>query len=160
MDSKKLLTRGLQKGFGGNTVRKKTTRGPFKVDSGHYETKNGGIYHDEWMADRVGGGQELVLTNGKSYTRVYAGGTISAKALGSLGLTVKDVMVFLKKQILDNGDKIRLWADFKPKPQGDWRYEYIIIDKEKDILVTAGKESIFYKGKLVFVHSFVLSPVE
>ena len=159
MSVKKLLTKGLQKGFGGGTVKKTVGRGGFELDSSHYEADSG-VYHDEWLADRVGGGQELVEVGGKRFTRVYAGGTVSEDALKDLGLTIKDIILFLKKQIIDNGDNIRLYTDFEPEAEGDWRYEYKIIDREKNIPATTGKESILYKEELVFVHYFILSPVE
>ena len=133
MDKKTLLTKGLQKGFGGKTTKEKVQRGSFELESSHYETRDGDIYHDEWMADRVGGGQELVEVNGKRYTRVYGGGTVSEETLESLGLTKKEVMGFLKEQITVNGDKIRLHEDFEPEPEGDWRYEYKIVDREDGI---------------------------
>ena len=160
MDNKELLTKGLQEGFGGGTVRKGVDRGGFKVESSHYETEDGDAYHDEWLANRVGGGQELIEIDGNRFTRVYAGGTISEEALKDLGLTKKDVVGFLKKQILENGENLRLCDDFLPEAEEDWRYEYKIIDKEDDIPVTMGKESIYFKEELVFVHNFVLSPVE
>jgi len=160
MDKKTLLAKGLQKGFAGNTTRKTVERGPFNLESGHYEDKNGNVYHDEWMADRVGGGQEIVEVDGERFTRVYAGGTVSEETLKSLGLTKKEVIGFLKEQITANGNRIRLYEDFGPESEGDWKYEYEILDKEDDIPVTTGKESIFYQGKLVFVHVFALSPIE
>jgi len=160
MNDKNLLTKGLQEGFAGSTVRKGVKRGDFKLESSHYETEDGDIYHDEWMASRAGGGQELIEVDGKRFTRVYAGGTISKKALESLGLAEKDVIGFLIKQISDNGDKIRLYKDFLPESEGDWRYEYKIINSEEEIPVTTGKESVFYKEMMVFTHIFVLSPVE
>lgn len=160
MDNKELLTKGLQEGFGGETTRKSVDRGGFSVESSHYETKDGRVYHDEWLADRVGGGQELVEVDGKRFTRVYAGGTISEEALQDFGLTKKNVISFLKKNILENGDNIRFHADFEPEAEGDWQYKYKVIDREESIPVTAGKEYIYYKGKLVFVHHFVISSVE
>jgi len=160
MDDERLFTKGLQEGFGGGASRKGVRRGSFELESSRYETEKDDVYHDEWMAGRVGGGQELIEVGGKRFTRVYAGGTISEKSLESLGLTKKDVIGFLKKQILDNGDKIRLHTDFEPEAEEDWRYEYKVIDNEEGIPVTTGKESIFYKEELVFVHVFVLSPIE
>ncbi|MBU0572212.1 hypothetical protein KKH23_00905 [Patescibacteria group bacterium] len=160
MDKKEMLTRGLQEGFGGETTRKSVARGGFTLESSHYETKDGNTYHDEWMADRVGGGQELVEVDGKRFTRVYAGGTISEEALKDFGLTKKDVISFLKKNILENGDKIRLQGNFQPEAEGDWQYKYNVIDREESIPVTVGKEHIYYKGELVFVHNFIISPIE
>jgi hypothetical protein len=159
MDSKEMFTKGLQEGFGGKTARKSAVRGGFTLESSHYETKDG-VYHDEWLADRVGGGQELVEVDGKRFTRVYAGGTIYEETLQDLGLTKKNVISFLKKNILENGENIRLHNDFKPEAEGDWQYKYKVIDREDSIPITVGKESIYHKGELVFVHGFVISPVE
>ncbi|MFH1601526.1 MAG: hypothetical protein ABIB61_01060 [Candidatus Shapirobacteria bacterium] len=160
MNTEALLSKGLEEGFGGKTVRENVQRGPFELESSHYETEEGNVYHDEWLANRVGGGQEIVEVDGKRFTRVYAGGTVSEEILESLGLTKKEVIAFLKGQITKNGDEIRLYEDFGPESEGDWQYEYQIMDREDDIPVTTGKESIFYQGELVFVHVFALSPIE
>ena len=160
MENKTLLTKGLQEGFGGETARKGVKRGGFELESSHLETEDGSVYHDEWLADRVGGGQELTDVNGNKFTRVYAGGTIAVNVLQELGLTKKDVIGFLKKQIKENGENIRLYDNFEPEAEEKWRYEYKVIDREKEIPVTTGKESIFYNEKLVFVHVFALSPIE
>ncbi len=154
-----MLARGLQKGFGGGTVRLGVGRGGFDVESSHLEG-GGSVYHDEWVADRVGGGQELVQVGDRIYTRVYAGGTIAESELKRLGVTKKEVIAYLKSQILQNGDKIRLHKDFYPEPEGDWGYTYKIIDSEEGVPMTTGKECIYYKGQMVFTHIFLLCPVE
>ena len=159
MDYIKLLNKGLKEGYAGGTVKKGVNRGGFKLDSSHFESGSG-IYHDEWMAGRVGGGQEIVEVEGKVFTRVYAGGNISETKLKKLKISGKDVIGFLKKQMVENSDSIRLLKDILPDPDGDWQYKYEIIDSEGDIPVTTGKESIFYKNELVFVHILILSPVE
>jgi hypothetical protein len=160
MDIEKLLAKGLQKGFGGGTARKRAKRGGFELESSHYETDSGDVYHDEWLADRVGGGQELVRIGDEKYTRVYAGGTISEEELHGMGITKRDVIGFLKAQILENGEKIRLTTDFGPVEDGDWSYIYRIVDIESDIPLITGKESVHYKGQLTFIHHFLLCPVE
>ncbi|MFC1710347.1 hypothetical protein ACFL0F_01630 [Patescibacteria group bacterium] len=160
MEYEEVLTKGLQEGFAGETNRGKVDRGGFILEVSHYETDNGDIYHDEWIADRIGTGHEIVRVDGKIYTRVYGGGTVSEEKLKSLGLVKKDVIKFLKKQILENREEIRLHNDFLPEADGDWKYEYEVVDREDDIPVLASKESIYYKGDLVFVHDFVLTPVE
>ena len=153
-----LLTKGLQGGFAGGTVLKGINRGSFAIESSHAEIF-GGIYHDEWMASRAGGGQELVRIGNKIYTRVYAGGTIQEEELKRLGITEKEVTVFLKSQMIKNGDKIRLHSNFESE-EGDWKYKYQILEKEEKIPMTTGKETIYFKGELVFQHNFILSPVD
>ncbi|MBU0998399.1 hypothetical protein KJ570_02635 [Patescibacteria group bacterium] len=154
-----LLTKGLKKGFVGKTVIQNAKRGGFNLKSSHFEN-NGNIYHDEWFADRAGGGQEIVKVGKTTYTRVYAGGTIPLEKLKALGISLDNVMTFLKKQITENGEKTRLHTDFEPEPEGDWQYSYSVLDKDKEIPLTFGKEVIKYKDQLVFVHDFIISPID
>lgn len=154
------MAKGLQEGFGGGTEIQSTKRGGFDIKVSHYVDQEGNVYHDEWSADRAGGGQELIEVDGKQLTRVYAGGTISLERLEELGITKKEVMKYLKKQITENGNKTRLYDNFEPEEDGDWKYTYKIIDSEKGIPLTTGKESIFFKKNLVFVHDFIISPVD
>lgn len=155
----KLFSRGLKEGFAGGTVMKGVKRGGFSLKSSHFENEEG-IYHDEWYADRAGGGQEIVKSGGTVFTRVYAGGTIPLEELTKLGISKRDVMTFLKKQMTENGDSIRLHTDFEPEPEGDWQYSYKVLDSDQEIPLTLGKEIIRYKGKLVFIHDFIISPVD
>jgi len=155
----KLLTKGLKEGFAGGTVMQDVKRNSFNLKSSHFENKDN-VYHDEWFADRAGGGQEIVKVEDITFTRVYAGGTIPLEELKKLGISKGDVVVFLKKQITENGEKIRLHSDFETKPEGDWKYSYKIIDIDKEIPLTIGKETIKYKGQMVFVHYFIISPVD
>jgi hypothetical protein len=154
-----LLIKGLQGGFAGGTVMSNVNRGGIELKSNHFEIENG-VYRDEWIADRAGGGQEIVKVGETMYTRVYAGGTIPLEVLSKLEITKGDVMKFLKKQLLQNGEKTRLHTDFNPKAEGDWQYSYHVLDSDKEIPLTVGKEVIFYKGNLVFVHDFIISPVD
>lgn len=66
------LSLGLLKGFAGETKYETTKRANFSLQSSNLEM-DGKIYHDEWAADRTGGGQELVTVDSETYTRVYAG---------------------------------------------------------------------------------------
>lgn len=155
----RLFAAGLRAGFGGGTVMKAIDRGGFNLKLSHFES-GGGVYHDEWLADRAGGGQEIVGVGKTTFTRVYAGGTISLEELKKLGISKGDVMAFLGKQIMENGERIRLYSDFEPKPEGDWQYSYKVLETDGEIPLTLGKEVIKYKGQIVFVHDFIISPVD
>ena len=141
----KALTAGLLAGYGGQTKFVKTSRGSFEVSSSHFE--NGEVvYHDEWTN---GGGQEIVKVGVEMFTRVYAGGTINNNP---------EIIPKLIYFIQELKDKTRLFSD-SSLDSGDWTYEYKIVDSDKDIDVTTGKETIYFQGKPVFVHVFVLSPI-
>lgn len=155
----KLLIKGLKEGFAGGTTMQDVKRKCFNLKSSHYE-EGSNIYHDEWFADRAGGGQEIIKVKDITFTRVYAGGTIPTEDLKKLGISKGHVMIFLKKQITENGEKIRLYSDFETKPEGDWQYSYKVLNTNKEIPLTVGKEVIKYKDQLVFVHDFIISPVD
>lgn len=159
-----MLTLGLQKGFAGDTNMKKIERSGFLVTSSHYEalTENGVevVYHDEWAADQVGGGQELVRVGDQEFTRVYAGGTVSLEEMARLGITKQNVMRFLVTMIQQLGDATRLEQDCPPVADGEWQYQYVVKERLPEIRLSAGKEIISYKGEVVFVHWFLMSPVE
>jgi hypothetical protein len=154
-----LFARGLSATYGGNSVYKKGVRAGFPFESSDF-TENGNIYHDEWFADRAGGGQELIKVSGKIFTRVYAGGTISHKKLSKLGLTKAEVIEFLKRQMRENGDHIRLHQDFISDPEGDWLYEYKVIGTNPEIPLTTGRELIYYQKTIVFEQEFIICPVD
>lgn len=160
MTVEQLLSEGLKQGFAGGTAPQGVQRNGFILESSHFQSPDGGIYHDEWTADRIGGGQELVEKDGEKFTRVYAGGIIAEEELKAMGITKGDIMTYLKKQIIENGDNIRLYENFKSEPSDEWSYTYEVIDQEEGVPTTVGKEIIFYKGELVFVHHFILCPVE
>jgi len=155
----KLLIDGLKKGFAGKTTMQNIKRGSFDLKLSHFENDSN-VYHDEWFADRAGGGQEIVKVGEITYTRVYAGGTIPLEELKKLEISIKDIMVFLKKQITENGEKIRLHSDFEPEPEENWQYSYNVLDKDEKIPLTLGKEIIKYKDQIVFIHDFIISPVD
>ena len=100
----RLLARGLKEGFAGGTVMQSVKRGGFNLKSSHFESE-GGVYHDEWFAERAGGGQEIVNVGNTTFTRVYAGGTIPLEELKGLGISKRDVMAFLKKQMTENDER-------------------------------------------------------
>jgi len=159
MNTERMLVAGLQAGFAGDTDRWAVNRGGFDGESSRLDNGEE-IYHDEWFANRAGGGQELVRVGDKTYTRVYAGGAVSEERLSGLGTTRKEVISFLKKFILNYGDEIRLHSNFGPSAEGDWEYAYKILESQEDISMTTGKETIYYKDELVFQHNFILCPVD
>lgn len=152
------LAKGLVKGFAGYTDREQISRGDFDFETSHLE-EDGARYHDEWIADRVGGGQEVIEVDGEKFTRLYAGGTVSLEELKRLELTKKDVIKYLIEKIQQLGDKTRLLEECE-QDDGDWAYRYGLLDKESRIPVVVGKEVIEYKGEMVFVHDFLICPVE
>jgi hypothetical protein len=156
MSAHDLLTQGLQAGFGGNTQMSKVNRGGIELTASHHESELG-TYHDEWV---TGGGQELVRTqDGEAMTRTYVGNTIPPEKLEVLGLTEKDVMIFLKRIITENGNEIRFDTNFE-RTEGDWNYHYSVTNKIDDPFIINGIEEIFFKGQRVFVHTFGISKAE
>lgn len=151
------FAKGLLAGFAGNTTFKKIQRGEFSMLSSTYK-KDGVFYIDQWFPGHLGGGQEILEVDRKRFTRVYAGGTLEDKALSHLGITKDDVMAFLKKSLQALGVKTRFDepADLK---DGDWTYQYVVIDRDEVTGVVTGKETIVYMDKPVFVHLFVISSV-
>jgi len=158
-ETDKLFAKGLAAGFAGGTVIQGIERSGVSGKSSYLDT-DGGVYDDKWFADRAGGGQEIVKVDGVTYTRVYAGGTIPLVDLKLMRITKRDVMVFLKKQMVENGEKIRLGTNFEPEPEGDWRYVYKVLDTDPEIPLILGKETIEYKGIKVFVHNFIICPID
>ena len=140
------LTTGLVSGYGGNTKFEKTTRGSFEISSSHFK-KDGIVYRDEWTN---GGGQEIVSVEGEQFTRVYAG-----SAVENSPEVIPHLINFI--QILK--DKTRLFSDCE-LTEGDWQYQYKILDTEPNLNITVGKETIKYQNETVFVHCFVLSPIK
>ena len=153
-NSQDLLSKGLQKGFGGLTDKQTTNRGGFELTSSHYEDGDQ-IYHDEWVN---GGGSELVKSVENSMVRVYVGNVISQEKLEELGISEDDIMGLLKSIILEHADQIRLDKDFSITV-GDWHYDYRVTYKRKDPYIINGIEEIFYKNQSVFVHTFGMSPI-
>ena len=155
---KEVLSNGLDVGFAGGSERKQINRGGFSFETSHLEDGDS-RYHDEWLADRVGGGQEVIEVGDRKYTRLYAGGTIQLNELTKLGLTKKDVIKHLITKIQELGEKTRLLEDCEQLDR-EWGYRYGLLDKEESVPVFVGKETVEYKGVLVFVHDFLLCAIE
>ena len=149
------LTRGLVSGYGGETNFSTITRGSFPFKASHLE-ENGLTYHDEWLSASTGGGQELLKVRDQQFTRLYAGGVVQESTLTELGITEEDVIAFLKSTILEQQENTRLFKACKPEPANDWSYSYQILDREEALPITFGKETISYRDRVVFVHSFLL----
>lgn len=156
----KLLSDGLESGYGGNTEREIVQRGPFNIEASQLQTQDGKVYRDEWIADRTGGGQEIAQAGENTSTRLYGGGTVGLEQLTELGLTKKDVTKYLKRKIGELGEKTRLFDDCDINPDGDWQYNYKIMKNMEDIPLTVAMETISFKGKLIFAHAFILTTVE
>lgn len=153
---KKLLSAGLLS-FSADTY-KKGKRADFNVEISDVKNENG-KYHDEWAAHQNGGGQELVETSdGKIWTRVYAGGSLDVKNLSALGITSEDVSNKIKFYLGKMGKESRFDEDKKSK-DGDWEYLYTVFENSEEIPVIFGREEIKYNGKLVFIHFIINSPV-
>lgn len=156
-----LLTDGLIEGYAGKGSVNRITRAGFEGKTSHHPINNG-IYHDEWFTPSyLGGGQELGRVDDEAITRLYGGGTPNPEYLNSLGITVKDVGNYLKRKILELGNKTRLFIDCHPKPDGDWQYIYSILQKDPHIPIFLASESIIYqKIHRVHWHPFIISPIK
>lgn len=150
------LTQGLLAGYGGKSQFTSVNRGSFDLKSSHLQ-QDDIVYHDEWTNN---GGQELVKVKEELFTRVYAGGEVNSEILQSLNISDTDVTNNLKSRIAELGDKTRLFSNCKAETINNWDYEYKIIDNNNEVSVTTGKETISFKGQIVFIHVFVLSPIK
>ncbi len=157
-DVEKLLTYGLLAGYAGKTALEKVVRGGFTLDASHF-SNSGGKYHDEWIASRTGGGQEIVEMERQHFTRVYAGGTIGLNKLQELGIAKKDVTGYLKQKLQELAEKTRLYEECHPSVDGEWKYDYKILSKNEEVPLTVSEEQITYTGTVVFVHVFLLCPI-
>lgn len=157
----KLLSDGLSSGYAGKNWSK-VTRDIFAGESSHFNSPDGGVYHDEWFVGKhLGGGQELVKIAEEGFTRLYAGGTPDPEILEKLGITTKDVGNYLIKKVKELGDRTRLFSDCIPEPEGDWQYSYKVLRHNQDsIPVTVSVEQIQYKGIPVHLHPFIISPIK
>ena len=157
--SKAVLAKGLLEGYVGKSIRGSVIRAGFNLETSDYQGSEG-KYHDEWVADFNGGGQELTeASNGEKATRVYAGGTLSANELQKLGLTKKDVIGKLVFFVNELQDGTRLDRDAE-RVEGAWKYTYKVLKSVKEIPVDVGAEEIRYNESLVFVHYHIISPVK
>lgn len=155
----KWLTTGLTSNFSGKLKVQVVHRVNFQLNAVH-SYLDGISYHDEWIGERTGGGQEIVKVGDEVFTRLYAGGTVDDEQLKQLGITHEEVTTFLADTLLSLQDKTRLFESCKPKPVEDWQYAYKVVAGEESLAVTTGKETITYKGQLVFVHTFMMCAVK
>ncbi len=157
----KLLTDGLAEGYGGLKKPEKIKRSYFRGKSNYYNSPEGGHYHDEWFADDNGGGQELTEIDGEKFTRLYGGGVIPVEELQKLGLTTKNVLSKLSVSINTLRNRTRLHTPSQLKfMDGLWLYTYSILKQSEEVPLTVGYESIEYKGREVFAHAHILSPIK
>ena len=152
------ITAGLLAGYGGKTKFASTQRGVFELKSSEF-LESGIEYIDQWLPKDAGGGQELVRVDGEEFTRLYAGGLVKAEKLAELEISEKEVIGHLIKRISALGVKTRLFNNCQPEIQGDWEYDYRLVESENGVGVSIGKETIKYKNNLVFVHYFLLCGV-
>jgi len=151
------LTSGLLAGYAGKTDFKGIFRGGFEMKQSHF-TDNEITYHDEWLPNRTGGGQEFVEIGGQKFTRLYAGGLVNEQSLQELGIDENEVISTLINQIKLAGDKTRLDADYESTDE-NWKYCYKVKKQIDEVGLLVGREKIKYQGKLVFIHYFLLSPI-
>lgn len=142
-DLEQLLGKGLEEGYAGTIKRQTVQRGQFPLEESTYISPEGGVYNDQWIADRTGGGQEIAQIGEEKTTRLYAGGTISIEELGKLGLTKKDVTSKLKKFIKESGGNSRLLTPYSSQDD-DWVYDYSLIRSLPEIPLNIGIEIIQY----------------
>ncbi|PJE62314.1 hypothetical protein COU88_05625 [Candidatus Roizmanbacteria bacterium CG10_big_fil_rev_8_21_14_0_10_39_6] len=154
-----LLTKGLAVGYAGTQKPKLVERVGFTGASNHFVSSNG-TYHDEWFADKNGGGQELVIAGKESATRLYGGGVSSTEELTQLGLTAGDVIQRLIVSVQQLGGKTRLHEPCSLELPDGWRYVYTILKKSEKVPLTIGYESILYNGREVFAHGHILSSIK
>ena len=154
-----LLTNGLVQGYAGKEIGN-VERSGVQGKVSHIEFPEG-VYHDEWFVPHhLGGGQELVQVGEDQFTRLYAGGTPDPKILEALGLTQKDVGRYLKRKIVELGDRTRLFVDCNLEADEEWQYDYKITSQNKEIPITTSLESITFKGNLVHIHAFIFCPLK
>lgn len=157
-----LLNQGLKEGYAGSTKRETTQRGPFQMEVSQYTSPSGGVYRDEWIADELGGGQEIVQIGDKKSTRLYGGGVAPKEILQVLGLNKKDITNKLKEFIRDSEGQTRLLQNYSSTKGEDWQYDYKIIYSldNQEIPINWAVETIIYRGNLVFAHGFIHSPIK
>lgn len=143
--------------FSGKSKFENIARGKFAMVSSVID--EGDVYYiDQWFPGHMGGGQEILETGDKRYTRVYAGGTVRDGILAPLGITKDDVMGFLKQSLLEAGGNTRFDAAYARK-DGEWNYQYVPGDIEQTTGMITGEEAVSYKNTPVFVHFFIISHV-
>jgi hypothetical protein len=156
-----VFSHGLSSGFAGQSHYEQVDRAGFIMTSIHSEDAAGNVYHDEYTGTVRAGGQELIRVGNKQETRVYVGGVIDEDKLNQLEISKENVIEFLKQVIKGHTNDIRYKTSTKSDiTSGDWSYSYVVIDRDDEIDCTISKEMIKYKGTVVFIHRFLISPIE
>jgi hypothetical protein len=155
---KEHLTRGLLSGFAGKSDFAELERGGFRFKTSDVSDENF-KYHDEWLDAKVGGGQELLQVGDLGFTRLYAGGVLNDAQLSVLGISESDISAFLKNALVALEQNTRLEKECTFSVD-NWDYRYEVVATAPIIGMIVGKESISFKQREVFVHYFLLCPVE
>lgn len=159
-NSEKILAKGLQDGYAGESKRSIVKRGPFTLTTTELVFPEfNGMYIDQWIAKRIGGGQEISQAKDEMATRVFAGGIVKPEIIKALGISEEDVLTYHKSTLSVLAGKTRLHENVTPDADGDWQYSYKIIKEYPELPLTIGIETISYKNTDVFVHVFLNSPI-
>lgn len=157
------LNIGLKASYAGKEKPRTATRRLFPINVYHFEDYKKGetiIYHDEYISGgQLGAGQEIVEINDERFTRTYLGGVSAPSTLKQLHVTSQEIYSFLKETIVEKIEETRLKENCYLQ-KGDWQYYYKIISNDIDPPTTCGKETIKYKGKIVFVHWVTLCQIK
>lgn len=158
MNLQKALSQGLKDGFGNNA-----TYGDVVDDNGlEFKTVDkllpGAVYSDRYANLKTTFGQEVVVAGDQTIFRIYAGRAIQ-ELLDELGIDENGIIAILQRVIRDFSDKIRLYEPYT-FTDGDWTYNYRVIDRDEAVGLVTGKETISYKGTVVFGHNFFIPIIE
>lgn len=153
------LTAGLLAGYAGKSEFSKISRSVFAMKQSHVEDGDV-IYHDEWLDAKTGGGQETIQVGNLRFTRLYAGGVVHEEVLKRIGITEEQVIAFLIETIQREKERTRLLQNCSPLSQNGWSYSYEVVGSVESISLTIGIERISINDTEVFVHAFLLCPVE
>lgn len=115
-------------------------------------------HNDHWIAQRVGGGQEIARIGSDRATRVFAGGIVRPDTLAPLGITESDMLGYLKRTVSELAETARL-RENAARVDGDWQHAYEVLKSFPEVPRTMGLETITYKGTPVFVHALLNAPV-
>lgn len=154
-----LLHKGLTQEFSGGGTTEELIISGRAVKVTIIQFPDGTIYRDQFFTNGGGGFETFINKDGKGVIRKYAGNSSSSERLTELGLTEKEIMDFLAKVILNNALSTRLDSDVA-FIEGDFRYNYSVTNIIDDPFLIIGIEEIFYKGKLVFVHTINIAELK
>lgn len=154
-----MLTAGLMIGYASEVAPPKIARGGFAMKQSHIETPDG-VYHDEWLIARNGGGQEFARTDLGKLIRSYVGGVAPEEILTSLGITETEITKgYLIPKLKELEGWTRLDEACKPEPDGSWQYGYEIIHQDPTFQIIVGLETVHYNNTPVFLHVHTQGPI-